>query len=235
MPRPSRPIDDGLIYHVINRGNQRWGVFHKVADFRPFLPALGELRRRKPFEPYGYRLLTNQFPLLLCRRGDATISRILQSLLISPLAHSHRHYGSGGHVWQGRLKKPGDPERRAFAESAAVGGGQPPTVRMGEAGRRLPVAQLPSTRPKRAARFADRLRIALAVGRGAAAQMGTVGASAHRRGSAGSQPPLHGYRSALWRCNVGQTFGKVVGEVPDHSSPQSTEKDPSLPHKLAAR
>jgi len=29
MPRPLRPIDDGLVYHVINRGNGRAEVFHK--------------------------------------------------------------------------------------------------------------------------------------------------------------------------------------------------------------
>jgi hypothetical protein len=34
MPRPLRPIDDGLIYHVINRGNNRQNVFHKTQDFR---------------------------------------------------------------------------------------------------------------------------------------------------------------------------------------------------------
>jgi len=40
MPRPLRPIDDGLVYHVINRGNNRQDVFHKSADFQAFLAAL---------------------------------------------------------------------------------------------------------------------------------------------------------------------------------------------------
>ena len=54
MPRPLRPIDDGLIYHVINRGNNRQDVFHKPPDFQAFLTALAELKQRKPFELYGY-------------------------------------------------------------------------------------------------------------------------------------------------------------------------------------
>jgi hypothetical protein len=37
MPRPLRPIDDGLIYHVINRGNNRQNVWRKQADFTAFL------------------------------------------------------------------------------------------------------------------------------------------------------------------------------------------------------
>ena len=39
MPRPLRPIHDGLIYHVINRGNNRQDVFHKPADCEAFLAA----------------------------------------------------------------------------------------------------------------------------------------------------------------------------------------------------
>jgi putative transposase len=105
MPRPLRPIDDGLIYHVINRGNNRQDVFHKPADFQAFLAALAELKQRKPFELYGYCLLNNHFHLLL-RPTGATISQIMQSLLVSHTQRYHRHYRSGGHVWQGRFKSP---------------------------------------------------------------------------------------------------------------------------------
>ncbi len=105
MPRPLRPIDDGLIYHVINRGNNRQRVFRKQADFGAFLHALAQLKERKPFELYGYCLLDNHFHLLM-RPKDPTISRIMQSLLVSHTQRYHRHYGSGGHVWQGRFKSP---------------------------------------------------------------------------------------------------------------------------------
>lgn len=105
MPRPLRPIDNGLVYHVINRGNNRQDVFHKPADFQAFLTALAELKERKPFELYGYCLLNNHFHLLL-RPTGATISRIMQSLLVSHTQRYHRHYRSGGHVWQGRFKSP---------------------------------------------------------------------------------------------------------------------------------
>lgn len=105
MPRPPRPVEDGLIYHVISRGNNRQDVFHKPEDFRAFLKALADLKERKPFELYGYCLLNNHFHLLLRPRG-ASISRILQSLLISHTHRYHKHYHSGGHVWQGRFKSP---------------------------------------------------------------------------------------------------------------------------------
>jgi len=105
MPRPLRPIDDGLIYHVINRGNNRQGVFRKPADFQAFLAALAELKERKPFALYGYCLMNNHFHLLL-RPKEANISRIVQSLLVSHTQRYRKHYRSGGHVWQGRFKSP---------------------------------------------------------------------------------------------------------------------------------
>jgi putative transposase len=105
MPRPLRPIDEGLIYHVINRGNNRQRVFSKRADFEAFLKTLAELKERKPFELYGYCLLDNHFHLLI-RPIGASISRIMQSLLVSHTQRYHRNHHSGGHVWQGRFKSP---------------------------------------------------------------------------------------------------------------------------------
>jgi len=105
MPRPLRPIEDGLVYHVINRGNNRQRVFAKKGDFDAFLAAIAELKERKPFELYGYCLLDNHFHLLIRPRG-ASISRIMQSLLVSHTQRYHKHHRSGGHVWQGRFKSP---------------------------------------------------------------------------------------------------------------------------------
>lgn len=105
MPRPLRPIDEGLIYHVINRGNNRQPVFHKQADFEAFLVTLAELKERKHFRLYGYCLLNNHFHLLL-QPAETSISRIMQSLLVSHTHRYHKHHRSGGHVWQGRFKSP---------------------------------------------------------------------------------------------------------------------------------
>ncbi len=65
MPRPLRPIDDRLVYHVINRGNNRDPVFFDDGGYEAFLKALGDLRQRRPFEFYGYCLMPNHFLLAL--------------------------------------------------------------------------------------------------------------------------------------------------------------------------
>jgi len=105
MPRPLRPIADGLVYHVINRGNNRQPVFHAEGDYAAFLKADAKLKERKAFDLYGYCLMSNHIHLLLRPRGS-TVSRIVQSLLVSHTQRYHRFHHSGGHVWQGRFKSP---------------------------------------------------------------------------------------------------------------------------------
>src|SRR3954453_14028748 len=105
MPRPLRPIDDRLVYHVINRGNNRNPVFFEDGDYEAFLQALGDLKQRRPFEFHGYCLMPNHVHLLI-RPLETTISRLMQSLLISHTQRYHRGHGSNGHVWQGRFKSP---------------------------------------------------------------------------------------------------------------------------------
>jgi putative transposase len=49
MPRLPRPIDDGRIYHAINRGNNRHEVFGDEGDYAAFLAALAQTQMRYPF------------------------------------------------------------------------------------------------------------------------------------------------------------------------------------------
>ncbi len=106
MPRPLRPIADGLVYHVINRGNGRQNVFLNEDDYLAFLNAAAELKERKPFDLFGYCLMPNHVHLLLRPGSGQSVSRIMQSLLVSHTQRYHRHHGTGGHVWQGRFKSP---------------------------------------------------------------------------------------------------------------------------------
>jgi putative transposase len=105
MPRPLRPIDDRLVYHVINRGNNRAAVFFDDGDYAAFLKAIGDLKRRRPFALYGYCLMTNHVHLLI-RPVETPISRLMQSLLVSHTQRYHRCHHSSGRVWQGRFKSP---------------------------------------------------------------------------------------------------------------------------------
>jgi putative transposase len=106
MGRLPRAIDDGLIYHALNRGNNRADVFAEDGDHKAFLEALGHTSSRYPFRLFGYCLMTNHFHLLLQPEPGQSISRILQSLTVAHTWRYHRRHRSSGHVWQGRFKSP---------------------------------------------------------------------------------------------------------------------------------
>jgi putative transposase len=106
MGRLPRLIADGLVYHAINRGNNRADVFADDADHIAFLESLAITKARYPFRLFGYCLMTNHFHLLLRPESGQSISRILQSLTVAHTWRYHKRHKSSGHVWQGRFKSP---------------------------------------------------------------------------------------------------------------------------------
>lgn len=106
MGRLPRAIDDGLIYHALNRGNNRAAVFADDDDHLAFLQALATTRQRYPLRLLGYCLMTNHFHLLLRPEPGQSISRILQSLTVAHTWRYHKRHHTSGHVWQGRFKSP---------------------------------------------------------------------------------------------------------------------------------
>jgi putative transposase len=106
MGRLPRAIDDGLVYHALNRGNNRAAVFADDDDHLAFLQALVATKERYPFRLFGYCLMTNHFHLLLRPEPGQSISRILQSLTVAHTWSYHKRHRTSGHVWQGRFKSP---------------------------------------------------------------------------------------------------------------------------------
>jgi putative transposase len=104
MGRPFRPIAEGLVYHALNRGNNRARVFFQAADCEQFLDALRQTWERYPFRLYAYCLMKNHFHLVLEPAAGQSISRILQSLTVAHTWHYHKRRRTSGHVWQGRFK-----------------------------------------------------------------------------------------------------------------------------------
>jgi putative transposase len=106
MGRLPRLIADGLVYHALNRGNNRIRVFSGPADYRQFLHALAQTRERYPFRLYAYCLMNNHFHLVLEPGDGQSISHIVQSLTVTHTWHYHKTTKTSGHVWQGRFKSP---------------------------------------------------------------------------------------------------------------------------------
>lgn len=104
MPRIARGHAGGEIYHLINRGNGRQQVFHKDQDYQAFVELLGEAGERIPVTLLSYCLMPNHFHLLVKPSSGAELSKWMQWLMTSHVRRYHRHYGTSGHVWQGRYK-----------------------------------------------------------------------------------------------------------------------------------
>ena len=91
-------------YHALNRGNRREAVFHKPGDYDAFVEAMTDVCVRVPVDLLGHRLMPNHFHLILRPYRDGDLGRWMQWLLTAHARRYHRHYGTTGHVWQGRFK-----------------------------------------------------------------------------------------------------------------------------------
>jgi len=104
MPRTARASVADYCYHVLNRGNGRAEVFHKAGDYLAFVELIAQASARLPMRVLGYCLMPNHFHLVVRPHGDGDLGHWMQWLLTSHVRRYRRHYGSSGHVWQGRFK-----------------------------------------------------------------------------------------------------------------------------------
>lgn len=104
MPRVARGLADGLIYHIINRGNGRQQVFHSEGDYRAFVDLMVEAGERHPVKMLAWCIMPNHFHLLVCPERADNLSRWMQWFMTSHVRRYHRFHKSSGHVWQGRYK-----------------------------------------------------------------------------------------------------------------------------------
>lgn len=106
MGRPVRIHYPGLIYHVLNRGNNRQVVFVEDDDYRHYLEILQRYKEKFDFKIFAYCLMTNHIHLLLQVSPKASISKIMQAITIAHTRYYHYKYQCSGHIWQGRFKSP---------------------------------------------------------------------------------------------------------------------------------
>ncbi len=104
MPRIARGLVDGFTYHILNRGNGKRTVFCKSKDYEVFLSLMQEAKERTPISIFAYCLMPNHFHLVVMPERGGDLSRWMQWLMTSHVRHYHGHYGTSGHIWQGRYK-----------------------------------------------------------------------------------------------------------------------------------
>jgi putative transposase len=103
MPRTARGAEGGVVYHVLNRGNNRDRIFHKDGDFAAFVKLLVEGKER--VQVFGFCLMRNHWHLLLRPKGDEDLARYLSWVSNTHVKRYRAHRPStSGHLYQGRYK-----------------------------------------------------------------------------------------------------------------------------------
>ncbi len=78
MPRQKRLDVAGSIYHALNRGNARQGIFHKDEDYLALIRVLGEGLQRYPVRLFAFTLMPNHWHLVLSPEEDGMMGRMLR-------------------------------------------------------------------------------------------------------------------------------------------------------------
>lgn len=106
MGRGPRVKIPGIIYHVINRGNNKQIIFREEEDYKRYTKLLERYKERYGFKLYSYALMSNHIHLLIESGEKGSISKIMQGLTLAHTRYFNIRYKSSGHVWQGRFKSP---------------------------------------------------------------------------------------------------------------------------------
>jgi len=106
MPRPVRINLPNLIYHVVNRGNNKQVVFVEESDYQKYLDILRRYKIKFGFKIFAYCLMSNHIHLLIKTSEKGTISAIMKAITIAHTRNYHFKYNCSGHIWGGRFKSP---------------------------------------------------------------------------------------------------------------------------------
>jgi putative transposase len=106
MPRTARKAPGGIIFHVLNRGVGRRGIFEKDEDYAAFERVMAHALAAEPVKLLAYCLMPNHWHLLVCPQEDRQLGRLMQRLTMTHTRRWQEHYHQVGfgHLYQGRFK-----------------------------------------------------------------------------------------------------------------------------------
>lgn len=106
MPRLPRIAPDGLVHHVLNRGNAKATIFHSRRDYEHFLLLLAEAGDRVPMCLLAFCVMRNHWHLVLWPFRGGDLSVYMQWLTNAHVRQHHKRHGTvgHGHLYQGRFK-----------------------------------------------------------------------------------------------------------------------------------
>lgn len=106
MPRRPRELEDGGIYHLFNRGNNRMELFGADRDYRTFLDLVREAKKRFPADIFHYCVMPNHFHFLLRISRGLDLPRWMHRIQLGYARYFMKLHGFVGHVFQQRFRSP---------------------------------------------------------------------------------------------------------------------------------
>lgn len=106
MPRTARVAPGGMIFHVLNRANNRMPIFEAIGDYLAFLRVMRDTQEKKPMRILAYCLMPNHWHFLLWPRLDGQLGQFMQALTTTHVRRwrLNRHSVGEGHLYQGTYK-----------------------------------------------------------------------------------------------------------------------------------
>ena len=113
MPTIARvhQLKSGVQYHIYNRGNRRFEIFHEKEDYQKFKEILNRYIKKKLITILHYVLIPNHYHIEAGIGAPETMSSIVGGINRSYTHYYHNKYKTAGYLWQGRfLSKPIESE-----------------------------------------------------------------------------------------------------------------------------
>lgn len=104
MARLPRLTVPGYPHHVIQRGNNRQGIFAGTADYELLLSLLSEHAKLQGVAIHAYVLMSNHFHLLLTPSTDTGLPQMMQAVGRRYVRLFNQAQGRSGTLWEGRYR-----------------------------------------------------------------------------------------------------------------------------------
>ena len=106
MARIPRVAIGDMVYHVLNRANDREKIFQKEKDYAAFEKILFEAKEKYSMRILSFCIMPNHWHLILHPRKGENLSKFMRWITHTHTQRWHTHYKSTGygHVYQGRYK-----------------------------------------------------------------------------------------------------------------------------------
>ncbi len=103
MPRSARLIVPGHMHHVVQRGNYKQIVFHKIQDFQKYAYWISKYALEYEVDIVAYCLMNNHVHFIVIPKRNDSLSGFFKIVHMRYSQYKNEEKKIKGHLWQGRF------------------------------------------------------------------------------------------------------------------------------------